>query len=169
MRFNVPAEAGESTAHAQKVVDQHLGAWAAEIRARAKTSRGDWQGACEAHGWSPATSMQRRQAPRIALALRVGPGLRPMRRCNAGPGVKPGLHAAPSLGLKPGPTRVRTSAALAPSGGRLRPDRQMPPGGPCATSRLRRCGPPRWTAGFRHRPASPVGARAHRQRPRGWR
>ena len=97
------------------VVDaQGLGVWAAEIRARAKASRGGWQGACEAHGWPPATSMQRRQTPRLALALRVGPGLRPMRRCNAGPGVKPGLHAAPSLGLKPDPTRVRISAAHAP-------------------------------------------------------
>ena len=38
-----------------------------------------------------------------------------MRRCIAGPGVQPGLHAAPSLGLKSSPTRVRISAAHAPS------------------------------------------------------
>ena len=86
-----------------------------ELRCQTRPNFGSPRGACQGH----ATSRQRRMAPQIAPALRVGPASGRMRRCKCSPCRPARLRFAPSLRPEAGPTRTRPKVRQAPSAGEV--------------------------------------------------
>jgi SAM-dependent methyltransferase len=83
-------------------------------RGRAGASRGASQGVGEAVWLTHTMSRQRRMAPRMEPALRVGPARGRWRRCKCAPGPQPRLCFAPCHHPLADPTRSPPKARQAP-------------------------------------------------------